>query len=578
METSKVPSPLNKAEDELLASLLEELLKQSRKGNNNLEQLCRENPDLSQELRELWAASQFADVFVRTDSNEFQKNHRPSNSTKPPLPRLFGEFELLEELGRGGMGVVYKAWQKNLGRMVALKMVLRADHARPEETARFQAEAKAIALLEHPNIVPVHEAGVYEEQPYFSMRFVEGQTLANVLTQGPIKPRDAASLIAKITRAVHHAHERGVLHRDLKPSNVIIDRENNPLVTDFGLAKRIDIPDEISLTQPGAILGTPSYMAPEQVSSSRGTVGPASDVYSLGIILYETLTGRPPFRAASPVDTLLLVLEQDPVRPRLLNPKVDPDLEMICLKCLQKQADLRYGSALELAIDLEAWVRGENTSVRSGSLGSFSNIFSRILRDTHHAIVLENWGLLWMMHSAMIFLQCIATWYMGRAGISSPWWYILLWGGGLALWGAIFWELRKQGGPVLFVERQVGHIWAAAVISTIGVFFTEIFLGMPVLTLSPILAIIAGTVFFTKAGILSGEFYPPAIALYLTTIPMAIWPEYCQLIFGVVSALCFFIPGLKYHKLRLRSRLATNGGDPSGASSQNNLVTTQSAK
>jgi len=154
----------------------------------------------------------------------------------------------------------------------------------------------------------------------------------------------------------------------------------------------------------------------------------------------------------------------------------------------------------------------------------------------------------------------------------------LLWGGGLALWGAIFWELRKQGGPVLFVERQVGHIWAAAVISTIGVFFTEIFLGMPVLTLSPILAIIAGTVFFTKAGILSGEFYPPAIALYLTTIPMALWPEYCQLIFGTVSALCFFIPGLKYHKLRLRSRLASNRGDGSGGSSQNNLVTTQSAR
>jgi serine/threonine-protein kinase len=177
------------------------------------------------------------------------------------------------------------------------------------------------------------------------------------------------------------------------------------VVTDFGLAKRIDLPDDNPLTQPGAILGTPAYMAPEQVSSSRGVVGPASDVYSLGIILYETLTGRPPFRAASPVDTLLLVLEQDPVRPRLLNPKVDPELEMICLKCLQKQSDLRYSSAQDLAIDLEAWVRGETTSVRSGSLGSFSNFFSRMLRDTHHAIVLENWGLLWMMHSAMIFSQ-----------------------------------------------------------------------------------------------------------------------------------------------------------------------------
>lgn len=579
MNKIKSLSQSNKdTDDELLASLLEDLLNQSRNGINNLDQVCVKHPELAQELRELWAASQFADVLGRTELTNPKRPLKELPTATVLLPTFFGEFELLEELGRGGMGVVYKAWQKNLGRMVALKMVLRGMHARPEEMARFEAEAKSIALLDHPNIVPVHEAGIHEEQPYFSMRYVEGQTLATVLAQGPIKPRYAATLIAKITRAVHHAHERGVLHRDLKPSNVIIDHENNPLVTDFGLAKRINLPDDNPLTQPGAILGTPAYMAPEQVSSSRGVVGPASDVYSLGIMLYETLTGRPPFRAASPVDTLLLVLEQDPVRPRLLNPKVDPELEMICLKCLQKQADLRYNNAQDLASDLEAWVRGETTSVRSGSLGSFSNFFSRMLRDTHHAIVLENWGLLWMMHSVMIFFQCVATWYMASVGINSPWWYILLWGGGLVLWGAIFWELRKQGGPVLFVERQVGHIWAAAVISTIGVFFAEIFLGMPVLKLSPILAIIAGTVFFTKAGILSGEFYPPAIALYLTTIPMALWPEYSQLIFGTVSALCFFIPGLKYHKLRLRSRLASNRGDISGGSSQNNFVTTQSAR
>ncbi|MBY0327316.1 MAG: protein kinase, partial [Gemmataceae bacterium] len=197
-------------DDELLASLLEDLLNQSRKGINNLEQVCLTHPELAQELRELWAASQFADAFGRSDLDQPQKPLKESPIPATSFPKYFGEFELLEELGRGGMGVVYKAWQKNLGRMVALKMVLRGGHARPEEMARFQAEAKAIALLEHPNIVPVHEAGIFEEQPYFSMRFVEGQTLATILAQGPIKPRDAASLIAKITRAVHHAHERGV--------------------------------------------------------------------------------------------------------------------------------------------------------------------------------------------------------------------------------------------------------------------------------------------------------------------------------------------------------------------------------
>lgn len=574
MET--IPSP----KEELLSRLLDSLLSTEKGSASDIDSECLAHPEVAQELRELWAASCFVDAFAKPNTSpDVGGNPAPPPRTHEPLPKVFGNFELIEELGRGGMGIVFKAWQRNLGRMVALKMIQRGLHVGSEETARFQAESRAIALLEHPNIVPVHEAGVEDGHPYFSMRFIEGETLSQRLAGGPIKPREAASLIAKVANAVQHAHDRGVLHRDLKPSNVLIDREGHPLVTDFGLAKRTTEEDAriTPLTQPGAILGTPAYMAPEQVTGSRGEVGPASDVYSLGVMLYEMVTGRPPFRAASPVDTLLLVLEQDPVRPKLLNPKVDSDLELICLKCLQKVPELRYKSAGDLARDLEAWGRGETPSVRSLSLGSIANVFSRIFGETHHAVVLENWGWLWMMHSIMILLQCTATWYMSSAGVENPGGYILLWGGGLILWGTIFWGLRKRGGPVLFVERQVAHIWAAAVISTIGVFFTEILLGIPVLTLSPLLALIAGTVFFTKAGILSGEFYPSAIALYLTTVPMTIWPAYAQLIFGTVSAICFFVPGLKYQRQRLRSLESSLTGSDSNAP-QNNLVMTQSAK
>src|SRR5262249_45847650 len=211
--------------------------------------------------------------------------------------KTFGDFELLEELGRGGMGVVYKAWQKSLGRQVALKMILRGEHASSGDVARFRVEAQAAAHLEHPNIVPVYAAGEHDGQAYFCMRYVEGQTLAEVLARGPMRPRDAASLLVAIARAVDFAHQRGIIHRDLKPSNILLDKEGEPHVTDFGLAKRVQGPAGGGLTLTGAIIGTPAYMAPEQISGHRGTPGSASDIYSLGVILYEMITGRPPFQA-----------------------------------------------------------------------------------------------------------------------------------------------------------------------------------------------------------------------------------------------------------------------------------------
>jgi eukaryotic-like serine/threonine-protein kinase len=549
--------------DERLARLLAEMGDKVRRGGEaDLEAAARANPDLAEELRQLWAAALFADEFTRPlTCPDPPPAVSPTSGPVPPpsaLPRTFGDYELREELGRGGMGVVYKAWQRSLRRTVALKMILRGELATPSDQARFQAEALAAAHLDHAHIVPVYDSGEVDGQPFFSMRYVEGQTLTQLLTHGPMRPLEAARILAPICRAVDYAHGRGILHRDLKPSNILIGRDSRPQVTDFGLAKRVAQAEDgaTRLTLSGAVVGTPSYMAPEQVSGRRGRLSPASDVYSLGVILYEMLTGRPPFQGATPVDTLFLVLDQEPVRPRLLNPKVDPDLELICLKCLQKDSEMRYASAADLAADLEALLNGEPPSVRTGRLRDLAALFARLLRETHHGAVLENWGLLWMTHSVIIFIMCLLTAEMKWSGVEQPWGYLVLWGGGLVVWGSLFWKLRKRGGPVLFVERQVAHVWAGAVMGTVAVFVAEILLDLPVLTLSPMLAVIAGIVFMVKAGMLSGSFYISAFAMFLTAVPMCLFPAWGQVLFGAVTATCFFVPGLKYYRQRLRTRLS----------------------
>ncbi len=544
---------LDSSQDELLARLLTDLTDQRRRGlRPDVEAFARQYPDIGEELRQLWAAAQFADELGRS-SHDLNDATPGTPQGQSPLPRPFGDYDLREEVGRGGMGIVYKAWDRTLQRMVALKMVLRAELASPAELERFRAEARLAAGLEHEHIVPVYAVGEHEGQAFFTMQFVEGTTLARRLAAGPLPAREAAECLLAICGAVHQAHQQGLLHRDLKPSNILLDREGRPLVTDFGLAKRVE--GGGSLTRSGAIVGTPSYMSPEQAAGSRGRLAPASDVYSLGAILYEMLTGRPPFQAATALDTLLLVLNQDAVPPRLLNPQVDRDLELICLKCLQKPADLRYTSAAALADDLRAYLDGQPIAARSNSLGSF---VSRLFRETPHAAVLENWGLLWMWHSLMVLLLCVVTNVMLWAGIGSHLPYILLWSFGLVAWGAIFWTLRRRGGPVMEVERQIAHAWAAGVAASIGVLLVEVLLeargvGLRVLDLSPLLAVGGGCVFLFKAGLLSGTFYLAAAAMFLAAIPMALFPEIGPLLFGIVSALCFFLPGLKYHRQRLRT-------------------------
>ena len=289
------------------------------------------------------------------------------SGTKSATVSCFGDYEILGEVARGGMGIIFKARQLSLNRVVALKMILAGQLANDEDAQRFQTEAKAAAKLDHPNIVPVFEVGQQDGQAYFTMGYVEGQSLADLMADGPLSPRIAAELVTKVARAVDYAHSQGVVHRDLKPSNILLSppaeghggkKSSNsigePKVTDFGLAKQLD--GDSDLTGTGQILGTPSYMPVEQATGRIEDIGPWSDTYSLGALLYALICGRPPFQSASPIDTLRQVLEQEPVAPRQLNPSIPRDLETIALKALSKEREKRYATAQALAEDLERFL------------------------------------------------------------------------------------------------------------------------------------------------------------------------------------------------------------------------------
>jgi WD40 repeat protein len=305
------------------------------------------------EAAALWAATLWGEAAGREDL--------PAGDTAawPVVPG----YEIRAELGHGGMGVVYWAWQSGLNRTVALKMILAGGHAGPQELARFRMEAEAVARLQHPNIVQIHDIGEHDGRPYMALEYVDGGSLAQELTGAPWPAHRAAELAETLARAVHHAHRQGIVHRDLTPGNVLLTKAGQPKITDFGLAKVL-VGGGPTLTQSGMILGTPIYMAPEQAAGRAKAIGPATDVYALGAVLYELLTGRPPFKAETPLETLQQVQSQEPVPPSRLQPKLPRDLTTICLKCLQKAPERRYGSAETLAEDLRHFQAGEPIRAR----------------------------------------------------------------------------------------------------------------------------------------------------------------------------------------------------------------------
>lgn len=311
--------------------------------------------------RDTTGSSPADDATVRQSESG---DHLVDRST-PESIRYFGDYELISEIARGGMGVVYKARQVNLHRVVALKMILAGQLASDEDVKRFYTEAEAAAALEHPGIVPIFEIGRHNDQHFFSMGFVDGGSLADKVKDRPLPSREAAIYTKKVAEAIAYAHSKGVIHRDLKPANVLLDRNDEPKVTDFGLARRAE--SNSDLTHTGAVMGTPSYMPPEQAAGKADEVGPLADVYTLGAILYCLLTGRPPFQASNPLDTLMQVLDREPASVTTLNPAVQRDLDTICHKCLQKAPAKRYGSAQEFADDLGRWLNGEPIQARAVS-------------------------------------------------------------------------------------------------------------------------------------------------------------------------------------------------------------------
>lgn len=363
--------------DRQLHQILLAYLKAVEKGQRpDRRELLDSHPEFASELAEFFASHDQVDawaaplllvgqvVAVATPPPEETPSVgvEAEGSEAPLRAGTFGDYELLEELGQGGMGVVYKARQKSLHRLVALKMIRAGGRACHADVQRFRTEAEAAASLDHPHIVPIYEVGELEGQPYFTMKLVSGRKLAEQLPCLMQDPRATARLLVAVAQAVHHAHQRGILHRDLKPSNILLDAEGRPHVTDFGLAKRVEV--DSSLTQSGLLVGTPSYMAPEQASGQRGAITTATDIYGLGALLYALLTGRPPFRGETILDTLEQVKQREPEPPSASNRQVDRDLETICLKCLQKESRDRYGSALALADDLKQWLAGEPIQAR----------------------------------------------------------------------------------------------------------------------------------------------------------------------------------------------------------------------
>jgi serine/threonine-protein kinase len=464
--------------DERVTAVLREYLEEQDAGRRpDRAALLARHPDLAEELDAFFTESDRlagCAAWLGGTPAGATRALPPAGMAGPP-PWRFAGYELLEEVGRGGMGVVYKARQAVTNRTVAVKL-LRADD--PGGAARLLAEARAAARLDHPGIVPIIEVGEHDGRPFLAMAFVAGTSLAALLGSGPLRLREAARVVRDAARAVQHAHDAGVIHRDLKPGNVLVEPDGRVRVTDFGLAKRSG---EETLTADGAVLGTPGYMPPEFAAGGASAAGPAADVYGLGAVLYACLTGRPPFSGPTPLDTLRRVAEDEPVPPRQWNAGIDRGLQAVCLKCLAKDPAHRYRSAAELATDLDRYLAGEPPLADQLGWGEW---LSRQLARAADFPQASRWSRLLFGLAAVVAVSH-AAFFFGTRGATAGW---VFWAWFLAVdlvttwvpWAAmvvrrrlesrerevlLFWFGVALGRLILFADRcpLAGDVSAAAV-------------------------------------------------------------------------------------------------------------------
>jgi hypothetical protein len=470
-------------------------------------------------------------------------------ATANPL-RTFGDYELFEEVGKGGMGVVYKARQVCLNRIVALKTIQVGCLSDAEELQRFRTEAEATARLRHPGIVQIHEVGETEGQHFYSMDYIDGPSLAQRLRHGPLPGAQAARYILAVARAIAHAHQQGILHRDLKPSNILLDADDQPHVTDFGLAKRMG---DACQTRTGEILGTPSYMAPEQAAGRTHEIGPACDVYGLGALLYECLTGRPPFKSETPVDTIMQVLEREPAPPRLLNHKADRDLEVICLKCLEKDPRRRYASADEAAADLERFLQGEPITAHG------FNMFDRLARSlerSHYDVQFHAYGTMLVVFAAIVLVEHVVATLLtlGPPPYPHPW---LLFARGcqFALMGLVFWRYRRhQLLPTSMAERQLwaviaSYLLASGLVVAVGYELARLDDVVDELTFFPYLMLLAGVALWVLGSSYWGRCYAFSVLFFAAALATPFWLHAGPALFGLIWTVALTVIGLHLRRL-----------------------------
>jgi serine/threonine protein kinase len=591
--------------EERLAELLAAFLEAVESGQKpNLQEWQAHNPDLAEELAAFVRNEEHIRGLAAPLRGEGPSNHSsgpvaaenrtvaaPSVASGAPLllpaGHLFGDFEILEEIAQGGMGIVYRARQLSLNRLVALKVVLRGAFADQEERARFRAEAEAAARLDHSNIVPIYHVGEFEGRPYLCLKLIEGGSLAQRLKGTPLPIPEAVRLVEILAGAIHYAHQRGIVHRDLKPGNILLATGGpppskhlsparvsgfgpdpvDPLITDFGLAKQMGGSE--NLTQTGQVIGTPCYMAPEQAWGHRGRIGPAADIYALGAILYETLTGRPPFQAATPYETLDLVRTQEPAPPRILNPKVNQDLQSICLKCLEKEPGDRYGSAEALADDLRRFRNSEPVSVRT------YNVLLRITRALGKRSPTEDefhfWGTMLLWFAGIVLVGHLVTFVLIKTQLPRNL-GVLTRTSEFGLGGLVFWLYRRRRrSPMVGAERQLWSVWLGYLVAwVVGALAIRLLvdqgiivcgptgpLGWEELLVYPFSASLSGLSFFVMGGLYWGRYYALGFAFLLLALLLPLHLTWAPLEFGGLWAAALVAIGLHLRRLAFEAAKET---------------------